>query len=142
MNINEIMEYLPHRYPFLLCDKILSIDYGKSAIGLKNVTYNEPYFPGHFPDEPIMPGVLVLESMAQIGGFVFCDMSQEEKVQLKALIARYDKVKFIKKVIPGDTMIVEATFLEKINSFRKVMAVAKVNNMKVASAEITYKFDD
>lgn len=138
MDIMEIMKHLPHRYPFLFCDRIHSHEYHKSVVGIKNVTINEPFFQGHFPDEPIMPGVLILETMAQIGGFIFYRQTNQFN-SLKAYIAGFDKVKFTKPVIPGDTLVVEGTFISSLGSLAKISAVASVNGSKVASAEIVYK---
>lgn len=134
--INQIYTMLPHRYPFLMVDRILSVEPEKKVVGLKNVTVNEPYFQGHFPDEPIMPGVMITEAMSQIGGFVF-DIKNK-----RGYVVGIDKAKFVKPVIPGDTLIVEATFITRIGNMGKVKAVAKVDNTKVASAEITYSFKD
>lgn len=134
LTIQEIYKRLPHRYPFLMVDKILSVEEGKTVVGLKNVTVNEPYFQGHFPDEPIMPGVMIIETMAQIGGFVF------DIVNERGYVIGVDKTKFKKVVIPGDTLIVEATLIQRFGSMGKVKAVAKVDNVEVASGEITYNF--
>ncbi|MGB7606373.1 MAG: 3-hydroxyacyl-ACP dehydratase FabZ [Lutisporaceae bacterium] len=134
LTIQEIYKRLPHRYPFLMVDRILSIEEGKTVVGLKNVTVNEPYFQGHFPDEPIMPGVMIIETMAQIGGFVF------DIVNERGYVIGVDKTKFKKVVIPGDTLIVEAILMQKFGSMGKVKAVAKVDNVEVASGEITYNF--
>lgn len=117
-----------------MVDKILSLEEGKKVVGKKNVTINEPFFQGHFTDEPIMPGVMILETMAQIGGFVF-NIENE-----RGYVIGVDKAKFKKVVIPGDTLIVEATLIQKFGSMGKVNAVAKVDDIEVASAEITYNF--
>lgn len=140
MDINQIMKFLPHRYPFLLCDRIISHEYNISVVGIKNVSMNEPFFQGHFPDEPIMPGVLILEAMAQIGGFMFLDENNQGEGSLKALIAGFDRVKFTHKVIPGDKLVVEGTFISMLGTLAKINAVATVDGVKAASAEITYKF--
>lgn len=132
--INEIYKMLPHRYPFLMVDKILSVEPEKKVVGLKNVTVNEPFFQGHFPDEPIMPGVMITETMSQIGGFVF-DIKNK-----RGYVVGIDKAKFIKPVIPGDTLIVEATLITQLDNMGKVKAVAKVDGVQVACAEITYSF--
>lgn len=117
-----------------MVDKIMFLEEGKKVVGKKNVTVNEPYFQGHFVDEPIMPGVMILETMAQIGGFVF-DIENE-----RGYVIGIDKAKFKKVVIPGDTLIVEVTLIQKFGSMGKVNAVAKVDGIEVASAEITYNF--
>lgn len=134
--INEIYQMLPHRYPFLMVDRILSVEPGEKVIGLKNVTINESFFQGHFPDDPVMPGVMITETMSQIGGFVFDIKSK------RGYVVGIDKAKFVKPVIPGDTLIVEATLITKLGNMGKVKAVAKVDGTQVACAEITYSFKD
>jgi beta-hydroxyacyl-ACP dehydratase FabZ len=139
LGIQEIMKALPHRYPFLLCDKILEIDYGNSVKGIKNVSINEPFFQGHFPDEPIMPGVLILETMAQIGGFIFYNQ-ESEKESLKGKIVKMNDVKFLREVVPGDVMEVTGEIVERSGSYAQAKLVAKVNNKTAAKAVITYYF--
>jgi len=102
MNIQEIMEILPHRYPFLMVDKIIHMEPGVKAVGIKNVTVNEPYFTGHFPGHPVMPGVLMIEAMAQVGA---CALLCEEKYRsYLAKLAGVDKIRFKQTVVPGDTL--------------------------------------
>ncbi|OPZ94885.1 MAG: 3-hydroxyacyl-(acyl-carrier-protein) dehydratase FabZ [Firmicutes bacterium ADurb.Bin419] len=138
--INEIMKALPHRYPFLFCDRILEVEYGKTVKGIKNVTINEPFFQGHFPDDPIMPGVLILEVMAQIGGFIFYNSDDIEK-SLKGKIVKISETKFLASVLPGDILEVEGKFLERIGNYSQVGLSAKVDKKVVAKAVITYFFN-
>ena len=136
----EIYKTLPHRYPMLFVDDIYEEDYGKYVRGIKNVTMNEPWVQGHFPDEPVFPGVLIIETMAQIGGFMF--YSEDENLSLKAYLSKVDEVKFIDKVIPGDQLIVEANIIEKFGKFVKVKCGGKVRTKTVAKAVITYYFNE
>jgi len=107
IDIKEIQEILPHRYPFLLIDKVIAFEAGKSARGLKNVTVNEPFFPGHFPGHPIMPGVLIVEAMAQVGGVLaFKSADVNNKV---VYFMGIDKARFRKPVHPGDTLELQLT---------------------------------
>lgn len=134
LSITDIQKLLPHRYPFLMVDRILSVEKNKKVIGLKNVTINEPYFEGHFPDEPIMPGVLILETMAQTGGFIF------DIEGARGYVAGINKAKFLRAVLPGDQLIVEMELEQQLGAMGKVKGVVKVENVKVAEAEITYRF--
>lgn len=134
LSINDIYKALPHRYPFLMVDKILDIEKGESVVGLKNVTVNEPYFQGHFPDEPLMPAVMIIESIAQTGGFIF-DLDSE-----RGYVIGVDKAKFKNKVLPGDTLIIECKKIQQLGTMAKVSGKAKVDGKVVASAEITYNF--
>lgn len=105
LNTQEIMKIIPHRYPFLLVDKVLVQETGLQGIGYKNVTMNEPYFQGHFPDMPVMPGVLIVESMAQVGAVLL--LSDEKFKGKTAFFAGINKVRFKRKVVPGDTLKME-----------------------------------
>ena len=113
LNIDQIKELIPHRYPFLLVDKIVELEEGKRAVGVKNVTVNEPFFQGHFPEYPLMPGVLIVEAMAQVGAVAM--MSIEENKGKLGVFAGIDKVRFKREVRPGDilTMEVEMTSFKK-----------------------------
>ena len=102
LNIDEIKKIIPHRYPFLLVDRITELEVGKKAVGIKNVTVNEPFFQGHFPEYPIMPGVLIVEAMAQVGAVAM--LSVEENKGKIGVFAGIDKVKFKREVRPGDTL--------------------------------------
>jgi 3-hydroxyacyl-[acyl-carrier-protein] dehydratase len=135
-NIREIMTYLPHRYPFLLIDRILSIDPGKSVQALKNVTMNEPFFQGHFPEIPVMPGVLILEAMGQAGG-VLAHVSMPEKLQGRLVyFTSIDKARFRKPVVPGDQLIIESKIINIRSKAVRMTSVAKVDGKKVAEAEL------
>lgn len=138
MDREVILNVLPHRYPFLFVDDIFEVEYQKRVVGIKNVSFNEPWILGHFPDEPVFPGVLLIEAMAQICGFIFYDEKKGGK--FISYLSKINNAKFIEKVTPGDTVVVEG-FLENLfGNFAKVKAVAKVNKKKVAEAEITYFF--
>lgn len=129
LNIQEIKEIIPHRYPFLLVDKVLELNKGKSCIGIKNVTVNEPFFQGHFPQKPIMPGILIVEAMAQVGAIAL--MSLEENKGKLAVFAGIDKVRFKKQVVPGDTLRIEVELGSFKRNIGKGVAVAYVDG-KVA----------
>ena len=124
-DIHEIMKHLPHRYPFLLVDRILELEENR-VVGLKNVTINEPFFQGHFPGEPVMPGVLVLESMGQVAGMMIASRPGTEEDQLLILTSMED-VKFRRPVRPGDQLITEAEMLKLRGRMGKVKAVARVD---------------
>src|SRR5512136_659453 len=104
ITINEILTMLPHAYPFLLVDRIVEIELGKRIVGIKNVTYNEPFFQGHFPSRPIMPGVLIVEAMAQTAGVLVFKSMPEEDYKKSVFFLGMDNVKFRKPVIPGDQL--------------------------------------
>ena len=132
--IQQIMEYLPHRYPFLLIDRILEIEPGKRVVGLKNVTINEPYFQGHFPETPIMPGVLIVEAMAQAGGML-AYLSQTAKTPGSLIFfTGIDKVRFRKPVIPGDQLRLEMDLLKQRSGMVKIAGKAMVEDTLVAEA--------
>lgn len=135
MNINEIMKILPHRYPFLLVDRVLSKEEGKRIVALKNVTANEPFFQGHFPGAPIMPGVLILECMAQCAALMFLTESPDTGGRL-FLFGGIDKARFRRPVVPGDQLILEIEAIQKRSSSAKVRGIAKVDGVIVAEAEI------
>lgn len=130
MNNIDVQNVLPHRYPFLLVDKILDIETGKKAVGLKNVTINEPFFQGHFPGTPIMPGVLIVEAMAQVGGIAI--LSMEEYKGKLAVLTGIEKMKFRKQVVPGDTLIMEAELIAFKMGIGKARVCAKVEG-KIAA---------
>lgn len=140
MDKKTIYETLPHRYPMLFVDDIHEIRYGEYVKGVKNVSNNEPWAIGHFPDEPVFPGVLMIETMAQIGGFMF--YSENREASLKAYLSKIDEVKFLKKVFPGEQLVVEATLAERFSRFVRVRCTAKVNGKAAAKAIVTYFFDD
>ena len=130
IDIHEIMKHLPHRYPFLLVDRILEISESR-VVGLKNVTINEPFFQGHFPGEPVMPGVLVLESMGQVAGMMISARPGADRDQLLILTTLED-VKFRRPVRPGDQLVTEAELLRLRGRMGKVKAIAKVDGETAA----------
>ena len=139
LTYKDIIKILPHRYPFLLVDAITELELGERIVGIKNVTANEPFFEGHFPGNPIMPGVLVIEAMAQIGG-VLARLSVSgalEKGEDTVLyFAAIDGVKFRRPIIPGDQIFFELTPIRKGSKFWKMKGKAMVNNELAAEAEL------
>jgi 3-hydroxyacyl-[acyl-carrier-protein] dehydratase len=135
----DIIKVLPHRYPFLLVDRITEVELGKRVSGYKNVTANEPFFQGHFPDNPIMPGVLILEAMAQVGG-VLARLSVPEVMEKEGtsniLFASLDKVKFRKPVVPGDQLRFDLVALRTGSRIWKMAGKAYVVDELVAEAEL------
>jgi len=137
LNINEVMSFLPHRYPFLMIDRILEFEADKRIVGLKNVTINEPFFQGHFPGHPIMPGVLLLEAMAQTGGVMALMSLPVEEVKKKVLyFMSIDKAKFRKPVAPGDQVRFELILIRSRGTIKSFKAVATVDGAVVAEAEM------
>lgn len=136
MNIQEIKEIIPHRYPFLLLDTVEEIIIGEKVIAKKNVTVNEQFFQGHFPGEPVMPGVLILEALAQAGAVAL--LSMPDFKGKTAYFGGIDKAKFRQKVVPGDTLILEVEIIKvkKVAGIGK--ATATVDGKKVAEAELTF----
>ena len=135
----DIIKILPHRYPFLLVDRITELELGKRVVGIKNVSINEPFFQGHFPDNPIMPGVLIIEAMAQVGG-VMARLSMpgvmEKKDGDSIFFIAMDKVKFRKPVVPGDQIIFELKALRTGSRIWKMAGKAFVKDNLVAEAEL------
>jgi 3-hydroxyacyl-[acyl-carrier-protein] dehydratase len=127
---NEILKNLPHAFPFRMVDRILEIDPGKRAIALKNVSIDEPYFLGHFSNEPIMPGVLILEALAQTGGLAF--QSSFEREEGMPFLARVDEFRLKRKVIPGDQIILEAEIIHVFSHLAKVKVLARVGGETIA----------
>jgi len=136
LEIEAIKEILPHRYPFLFVDRILELEPGKRAVGIKNVTANEPFFQGHFPQRAIMPGVLIIEAMAQVGGVMILAL-QEHKGKM-AYLGTVEGVKFRRPVVPGDTLEVETEMLRIRGNMGRVRCVARVAGQEVAGAEIMF----
>ena len=137
INIEKILKSLPHRYPLLLVDKVLSLEPGKSIVAIKNVTFNEPHFLGHFPDHPIMPGVLIIEAMAQAGALmVTCndDFKADEKL---VYFMSIDGAKFRKPVIPGDVLELRIEALQSRGAVWKLGAKAFVDGQKVSEAQLS-----
>ena len=137
MYINEILEYLPHRYPFLLVDRVTDIESGKSIKGYKNISFNEQYFAGHFPDNPIMPGVLIIEAMAQLSGILgFYTVGRKPADGFVQYLASANKVRFKRPVLPGDQLYMESTVVSTKRGIWKFGCRALVNNEVVCMAEI------
>lgn len=136
MDIKEIMEIIPHRYPFLLVDKVIEIIEGEKIIAIKNVTMNEPFFEGHFPGEPVMPGVLIIEALAQAGAIAV--LSKEEFKGKIAYLGAVDKAKFRKMVKPGDQLRLEVSIVKLMKNAGKGKAIAYVDDKKVVEALITF----
>ncbi|MDP4087936.1 MAG: 3-hydroxyacyl-ACP dehydratase FabZ [Bacillota bacterium] len=136
MDIKEIMEILPHRYPFLLIDRIEELEPGKRAVGYKNVTMNEYFFQGHFPQEPVMPGVLIVEALAQVGAVSV--LSLEENKGKIAYFTGIDKAKFRQKVVPGDVLRLEVEMIKVKGPAGVGKAVATVNGKKVCEGELMF----
>jgi len=132
----EIQRIIPHRYPFLLVDRIEEIEEGKKAVGIKNVTINEPFFQGHFPGNPIMPGVLIVEALAQVGAVAV--LSVEENRGKLALFSGIDKLRFRRQVVPGDTLRLEVELTAFKRGIGKASATAYVGDQIAASGELMF----
>lgn len=142
-DITEIQNILPHRYPFLLVDRILELEPNKRIVGIKNVTVNEPFFQGHFPGHPIMPGVLIIEAMAQVAGVLGYKSGPPETLQNKVVyFMSIDKAKFRKPVLPGDQVRLELEILRSRSNIQAYKGVAKVDGTVVAEAELMAMFVD
>ena len=140
INIAEIMKLLPHRYPFIMVDRVVELIEGEKIIAFKNVTINEPFFAGHFPGAPIMPGVLIVEAMAQAGGILFAVSQPEEKRGGSVYFMGMDKVKFRKPVVPGDQLYFEVKILNMRLKAIKMSGIATVEGKCVAEAEFMAAF--
>ena len=140
MDIDKIKEILPHRYPFLFLDKILNLEENK-IVALKQVTYNEWFFIGHFPDFPIMPGVLMVEAMAQASGVLICKNLRMEEKDFVPLFLGIEKARFRKVVKPGDTLIIEAELKNKMGNIFKITGKIKVNEQIVCEGELILGFE-
>jgi beta-hydroxyacyl-ACP dehydratase FabZ len=140
LDSNEIREILPHRYPFLLVDRIVEMD-EERIVGIKNVTLNEPCFPGHFPDFPVMPGVLIVEAMAQTGGVLVLKSVADRANKLVLLVA-VENARFRKPVLPGDTLRMEMTILKRKASVAKLAGRATVDGQLVAELEVMCKLTE
>jgi beta-hydroxyacyl-ACP dehydratase FabZ len=135
-DIRKIMAFLPHRYPFILVDRIVEMIPHKRIVGLKNVTMNEPFFQGHFPGAPVMPGVLIVEAMAQAGGILAYASRGEDKEKELVYFMGIDKARFRKPVIPGDQLILEMVSTKTRGNIFKMSGKASVDGAMVAEAEI------
>jgi len=137
MNINEVKNFLPHRYPFLLIDRVINLEVGKSLTAIKNVTFNEPHFAGHFPDQPIMPGVLIIEALAQATGILAfkSEVGKPQTGQIYMLVG-VDKVRFKRMVEPGDQLEIYAEIITVKRGIWKFNCRASVEGQLITSAEI------
>ena len=137
LNVREIFKHLPHRYPFLLVDRIIEIDGEHKIVGVKNVSINENFFQGHFPDRPVMPGVLICEALAQVGAIFAHNARGGRDGDKIFVLTGLDKVKFKRPVEPGDQLRLELTCLKRRGSFWRLLGVATVDGKLVARAEIS-----
>ncbi|HSN67767.1 MAG TPA: 3-hydroxyacyl-ACP dehydratase FabZ [Thermoanaerobaculia bacterium] len=135
LTINEIVDILPHRYPLLLVDRILEIEGDQRIVGLKNVTFNEPFFTGHFPGAPVMPGVLIIEALAQCGAVLLLKSIPDRDKKL-FYFGGIDKARFRRPVIPGDQLIMEVNVLQRRAATARLSAVARVGDAVAAEAEL------
>jgi 3-hydroxyacyl-[acyl-carrier-protein] dehydratase len=143
MDAPEIAALLPHRYPFLLVDRVVEVEVGKRIVAIKNVTVNEPFFAGHFPGYPIMPGVLLCEAVVQAGGILARLTSTEvdDQTQMLAMLTSLDRVRFRQKVTPGDQLRLEVETVRRRGSFWKMRGVARVDEKTAAELEFTVVFE-
>jgi len=139
LDCNQIQKIIPHRYPFLLVDRIIEIIPGKMAIGIKNVTVNENYFQGHFPQEKVMPGVLIIEALAQVGAVAL--LKEKENQGKIAYFAGINKARFKKKVVPGDVLKLETEITRRKGVFGLGKALATVNGETAAEAELLFALE-
>ena len=143
MDAPEIAALLPHRYPFLLVDRVVEVEVGKRIVAIKNVTVNEPFFAGHFPGYPIMPGVLLCEAVVQAGGILARLTSTEvdDQAQMLAMLTSLDRVRFRQKVTPGDQLRLEVEAVRRRGAFWKMRGVARVDEKTAAELEFTVVFE-
>jgi 3-hydroxyacyl-[acyl-carrier-protein] dehydratase len=137
INIEQIIKLIPHRYPLLLVDKIIAVEPNKSIVGVKNVTFNEPHFTGHFPDKPIMPGVLIIEAMAQAGAIMVIHSGDFNPEDNLVYFMSIDGAKFRKPVVPGDVLELHIETIQNRGAVWKLAGVAKVDGQKVAEANFS-----
>jgi 3-hydroxyacyl-[acyl-carrier-protein] dehydratase len=143
MKNTQVAAILPHRYPFLLVDRVVEVEAGKRIVAIKNVTVNEPFFTGHFPDHPIMPGVLICEAVVQAGGILARLTSPEvdDHAQGLAMLTSLDRVRFRQQVTPGDQLRLEVETMRRRGAFWKMRGVARVDGKAVAELEFTVVFE-
>lgn len=137
INIEQIIKSIPHRYPFLLVDKIIAMEKNKSAVGVKNVTFNEPHFAGHFPDKSIMPGVLIIEAMAQTAAIMVINSGDFKPEENLVYFMSVDGAKFRKPVVPGDVLELHIEVIQNRGAVWKVSGIGKVDGEKVAEAQFS-----
>ncbi len=137
IGIEQILKSLPHRYPFLLVDKVIELELGKKIVAIKNVTFNEPHFLGHFPDHPIMPGVLIIEAMAQAGALMVTSAPGFKPEEKLVYFMSIDGAKFRKPVIPGDVLELHVEVVQSRGPVWKLSAVAIVDGQKVSEAQLS-----
>ena len=142
LSIKEIMKRIPHRYPFLLVDKVLELEAGKSIIGLKNVTFNEHFFIGHFPEEPVMPGVLIIEAMAQVAAILISYTMNADTENNIIYFLSIEEAKFRKAVVPGDTLILKCNLVQSRSNVWKFAAKAYVDDVVVAESQFAAMLKD
>ena len=135
IGIEGILNFLPHRYPFLLVDRVLSMEPGKTITALKNVTYNEPFFQGHFPELRVMPGVLILEALAQAGGILVYHTVPQPETKL-VLLSKIDNARFRKPVVPGDQLELEAHLIKFKGKFLQLHVEARVDGQPIVEADL------
>ena len=140
LDIEQIKEIIPHRYPFLLVDRILEVEEGKKAVGLKNVSANEEFFNGHFPDYPVMPGVLIVEALAQVGAVAM--LKKEENQGRLAFFAGIDNCRFKKQVRPGDQLRLEVEIVRARGSIGKGKGIATVDGELICETDIMFALGD
>jgi beta-hydroxyacyl-ACP dehydratase FabZ len=142
-SVIDIMKFLPHRYPFLLVDRIVELEPPRRIVGLKNVTINEQFFQGHFPGAPVMPGVLIIEAMAQVAGvMIYRDMPDEEKSRKLIYFTGIENAKFRRPVVPGDQLRIEMELVNRRNNFGKMAGRALVEGKLAAEATVMFAIAD
>lgn len=134
-SVIEITKALPHRYPFLMVDRMVEVEYMKRSKGYKHISMNEHWTAGHFPDEPLFPGVLMIETMAQVGGLMFCKADSQPAT--KFYLSAVNNIKFLHPVVPGDTFMVEAELIESFHKFHQIKCKAAVGGLTVATGMLT-----
>ena len=142
IDVNRVMEMIPHRYPILLVDRVLELDAGERAVSLKNVTINEPHFNGHFPGYPVMPGVLIVEAMAQTAAIVVVEALGEEAEGKVVYFMTIDNARFRKPVVPGDSLHLHVTKIRSRGAVWKFEGIAKVDDQVVAEATFSAMITD
>jgi len=136
MNIQEVLRFIPHRYPFLLVDRVLELELDKSLVALKNVTINEPFFTGHFPEKPVMPGVLILEALAQAAAILACKSTDWKPGESLFYLGSIENARFKKMVIPGDQLVLRIEVQKRRLQVWKFTATATVNGEVVCTADM------